>query len=237
MRQAYLDIERGKLEFNEKLEQGDVSFLGDLRRSWVYHDFGLEGVPLTRRRIHRVLEHEDLSDKFAEKQIDLLIDRFDGAVADLLANTPEYPIDVDWLKQMHTELCAPLEDAKGGRYRQRDSSPGVYYLDIVPASSVSYHFRKLIDEFEGADSDRHPVEAASEFHWKFMEVFPFDEHTGMVGRLATNAFLMHYQYPPAIIHETDRDAYFAALEAHPEELTDVLATAITNTIDAAKQLP
>jgi Fic family protein len=66
-----------------------------------------------------------------------------------------------------------------------------------------------------------------------MRCFPFDEKTGMVGRLLMNAVLIRGGYPPAIIHQMDRQTYFAALDGRREELIPVIVDAIRATIECA----
>lgn len=55
--------------------------------------------------------------------------------------------------------------------------------------------------------------AAAYFHAKFENIHPFADGNGRVGRLAMNYLLVLHGHPPVVIHEEDRKAYYAALEA------------------------
>jgi Fic family protein len=62
------------------------------------------------------------------------------------------------------------------------------------------------------DKDINPILFASQFHYKFIRIHPFDDGNGRLARLLMNFILMQFGYPPAIIKTGDKDNYFAALE-------------------------
>ena len=136
------------------------------------------------------------------------------------------------VEAQHAARCEDGEE-EAGRYRKRDTSPGVYNLDVVPSQSISYHFRKFLDVYESELLDAHPVRAAALAHWELMKVFPFDERTGLVARLMMNAILIRHDYPPAVIHASDRQTYFAALNGHKVDMIPVVVEAVSSTISAA----
>jgi Fic family protein len=141
-------------------------------------------------------------------------------------------IDMEFIKDLHEKLCEDGCEC-AGRYRKRDTSPGVYHLDVVPQGSISYYFHRLIDMWNEELQHINPIRAAAIMHWEFMRCFPFDEKTGMVGRLLMNAVLIRGGYPPAIIHQMERQTYFGALDGRREALIPVLVDAIRATIECA----
>lgn len=60
--------------------------------------------------------------------------------------------------------------------------------------------------------DTIPVLFATEFHYRFIRIHPFDDGNGRIARLVMNFILMHFGYPPAIIKTEDKNSYFAALQ-------------------------
>ena len=60
--------------------------------------------------------------------------------------------------------------------------------------------------------DIHPVEFATEFHYRFIRIHPFDDGNGRISRLLMNFILMQKGYPPAIIKTEDKTAYYNALQ-------------------------
>lgn len=53
---------------------------------------------------------------------------------------------------------------------------------------------------------------ASEFHYKFIRIQPFDDGNGRIARLLMNFILMQYGFPPAIIKTEDKENYYSVLE-------------------------
>lgn len=235
MNLAYLEIDYNRSAYDAMPKAMRDAFIEKMLISWLYHEHALEGVVLTQQDIHRALTHRPCRN-YCDGRIQQSQQLLHSALIDLL-NAPKdrgQSVSLEWLKQIHTALC-PDQSEQAGRYRKRDTSPGVYNLDVVPCSSISYYLRKFIDLYEDTYKGYHPVRAAAMTHWEFMKVFPFDERTGLVGRLLLNYILISNDYPPAIIHANDRHVYFQALNNHANDLIPVIVESIKSTIQAAEQ--
>jgi Fic family protein len=57
----------------------------------------------------------------------------------------------------------------------------------------------------------HPSVLAAFFHHRFVEIHPFDDGNGRLGRILMNLVLMQHGFPPAIIKLKERTDYYAAL--------------------------
>lgn len=233
MNLTYLEIDHQRSHYDRLTGSARDAFMDRLVFSWLYHDHALEGVVLTDRDIWRALSGQPvrnycdgLIQKSLLRQREIALSFFDPA-------TRPDELSMDYIKELHGRLCDDGDDA-AGRYRKRDTSPGVYNLSVVPQASISYYFRKFMDTYEDELRNYHPVRAAAIAHWEFMKVFPFDEKSGIVGRLMMNYLLVRAGYPPAIIHAHDRHHYFAALDGHRTDLVPVVVDAITAAIEAAR---
>ncbi len=60
-------------------------------------------------------------------------------------------------------------------------------------------------------SEINPILLASEFHYRFIRIHPFDDGNGRTARILMNFILMQFGYPPVIIKTDDKENYFAAL--------------------------
>ncbi|MEC9397982.1 MAG: Fic family protein [Myxococcota bacterium] len=233
MNLAYLEIDYHRSAYDSMPEQLRAAFMDRLVISWLYHEHALEGVVLEEEDIWRALNNQPCR-SYCDRQIHKQIRRMYALFHQILEEAgSQEPITLEWLKDTHTALCDASDEA-AGRYRKRDTSPGVYNLDVVPSNSISYYFRKFIDIYNEELIGSHPVRAAAIAHWEFMKVFPFDERTGLVGRLMLNAILIRNDYPPAIIHANDRHTYFAALSGHRTDVIPTVVEAVSATIEAVE---
>lgn len=232
MNLTYLEIDHQRSTYHSLTQSAQNSFMERLVLSWLYHDHALDGVVLTPGDLDRALNGMPARN-YCEGMVLHSLRALKDTI-DFVHKSAERgdELTIDWLREVHIRLC-PDTDETAGRYRKRDTSPGVYHLDVAPANSISYHFHKFVDTFHQELSATHPVRQAGMAHHDFMRVFPFDERTGMVGRLMLNFILLKNNFPPAIIHATDRHLYFGALNGHRSDLVPVVADAVRSTISAA----
>lgn len=230
---TYLEIDQARADYTALPDEVRREFDDRLMQSWLYHDHMLEGVVLTESDITRALTGRPCRN-YCDGLIHKSLRRMKAAIHQLeddAANGVE--LSLDWLKDLHRHMC-DADDEKAGRYRQRDTSPGVYHLDVVASKSISYYFHRFLEEWDDELSKVHPIRAAAMAHWEFMRVFPFDDRTGIVGRLMMNYILIKNFYPPAVIHATDRHHYFDALNGHRTDMVPVVVEAMKGTIIAAR---
>lgn len=233
MNLTYLEVDHQRSDYDCLTGATRHQFMERLAVSWIYHDHALEGVVLSETELRRALDNapvrnfvESQTQKSLQRQLKLIHFLFEAA-------RERREISIEFIRELHVRLCEP-GDENAGRYRKRDTSPGVYNLNIVPAASISYYFRKFIDMWELELKDLHPIRAAAIAHHEFMRVFPFDERSGMVGRMLMNYILISNGYPPAVIHALDRHTYFSALDGYRTDLIPVLIDAVSSTINAAR---
>lgn len=74
--------------------------------------------------------------------------------------------------------------------------------------------KELIDWYKSSleKEDVEPILLASEFHYKFIRIHPFDDGNGRTARLLMNFILMKFGYPPVIIKTEDKGNYFNVLQ-------------------------
>lgn len=117
-----------------------------------------------------------------------------------------------------------------GEYKKHDYVTGSAEIG-ASADEVSEEMNELLCEMDEID-DKNALTAAAYFHVKFENIHPFADGNGRTGRLAMNYFLLSHSHPPIVIHEEDRKAYYAALEAwdNAQELNAMLAFLKAQTI-------
>ncbi len=234
MNLTYLEIDNQRAVYNTLIEAPpELEFVDALLFSWLFHDHSIEGVVLDPEAIRRALTNRP-SRNYKDRQIKHSLNRQREIAMSMLDGTRKNDkIDLLWLREIHMLLSTPNSE-NAGRYRTRDTTPGVYNLKCVKGSTVSYHLQKLFDSVEDIIENEHPIRAAAKIHWEFMQIFPFDEYSGFVGRLLMNQILTQAGYPPAIFHQMDRQNYFDALDTKSSRLIPVVLEGIKSTLDAAQ---
>lgn len=96
--------------------------------------------------------------------------------------------------------------------------------------------RDLIDWFrnETESANFNPVLVASEFHYKFIRIHPFDDGNGRTARILMNFILLQYGFPPVIIKTDDKLSYFSVLRQADagiiEAFIDYIAKNLVNSL-------
>lgn len=196
--------------------------LNGYRIAFAYHSGKLENAQITYHDTREIFEHDgvsaytgDLRTLFeirnAREAYELLLDAFRERRA----------LDEALLKAFQFRLTQNTYDA---RRRQPGERPGEYkHHDFVtgqaeigaPPEDVPEEVAELLAELADFPPDQ-ALTAAAYFHAKLENIHPFADGNGRTGRLAMNYLLLLHGHPPIVVHEEDRRAYYAALEAWDE---------------------
>ena len=132
------------------------------------------------------------------------------------------PLSIDLIRTVHRTLTEGTYDER--RYIVNGERPGEFKKhDYVtgknevgsPPDEVENDLAELIDEINTIGR-KAPLKAGAYFHARFENIHPFADGNGRVGRTLLNYWLMINDYPPMIIYEEDRRAYYDALQAYDE---------------------
>jgi Fic family protein len=130
------------------------------------------------------------------------------------------PLSVELIKEIHAALTGGTYDER--RYVEKGERPGEFKRhDYVTGreevgsapEDVEQDLADLLDEladYEGRDVTK----VAAYCHARFEYIHPFADGNGRVGRTLLNYYLMCHDYPPTIIYDEDKAAYYQALEAY-----------------------
>ena len=122
------------------------------------------------------------------------------------------------VKQFHRALAGHTYDQTRYDLGER---PGAYKVHNFvtgrhdtgsSAVEVTEEMQELLSELTEIPKP-HILTAAAYYHVRFESIHPFADGNGHCGRLTMNYYLLAGGHPPVIVHEDDREAYYAALEA------------------------
>ena len=111
---------------------------------------------------------------------------------------------------IHKMILKKIDDTNAGRLR---NTP----VRISGSTTILPNPLKvpeLIDEFIYwlQSTKDHPVQVATDAHYKLVTIHPFVDGNGRTARLLMNFILIQAGFPPAIIKKEERNRYLTALE-------------------------
>jgi Fic family protein len=233
-------------------------FLERFEMSWIYHDAALEGTVYTQQELVSALFPERSAMDPAMIPVVLEV-RNHKAACDYLreeaaaTGKKQAPITLTTIKRIHDLLCGSTPEALATRatierrdrtekelakerersgYRKDMPLHRTYFHEIAQPAKIQPGLEKLVDYTASAEfREFHPIKQAAVVQHRFMQVFPFTENSGKVGRMLTNLVLLRHGYMPAIIHSIDRQRYYESLRGAEGLFRSLLMDAIENSLD------
>lgn len=86
------------------------------------------------------------------------------------------------------------------------------------------------------DKNLNPILLASNFHYKFIRIHPFDDGNGRTARILMNFILMQFGFPPVIIKTEDKYNYFSALQQADSGIIEPLINYISENLNRSLEL-
>jgi len=84
-------------------------------------------------------------------------------------------------------------------------------IDFAPPDQVQIEMQALLDEYE-RQQEAHPIIRATWLHHQFINIHPFADGNGRVGRALTLLVLLQAHYAPLVVDRRQRGEYIAAIE-------------------------
>ncbi|NTW34354.1 MAG: Fic family protein [Bacteroidetes bacterium] len=103
---------------------------------------------------------------------------------------------------------------KVGEYKEHPNSVRLKtgeIFDFASPEETPRLMKELMDWYK-KNINEHPVILASEMHYRFIRIHPFDDGNGRIARLIVNYILMKNDYPPVIVKSIEKEKYFTALQ-------------------------
>lgn len=240
MRQRFLELDDRSEDVKETLAAGPgglPAFQDSYDICWIYHENGLEGVVLTYPEIKSAVDKRVVSDVSLLPTYEVV--KAQKACIDLIrekALNKRFVVTIPFLQELHGMLLDEDEQDEKGEYRKDIPIHRTYFHEIAHPAKIQQSLQKVLDTLKaGTADDTHPIELAANVHHRFMRVFPFSEHSGMIGRLLFNFVLMRYGYLPAIIHSADRQRYYEALRNPERDFRQFVAETMENSLENAER--
>ncbi len=170
----------------------------------------MEGITATRRQTLIVMDAMRINESVGRGEVEirnaLMADEFVHEAA-----LKGQSVNEQFIREVNRFLLRELRDDAGTFRKGRVELPGAPF-EPPDAGDVPALVRELCDLFPFGESI-HPVMQASWLHAQFTLIHPFNDANGRGGRLLQDWALMRRGLLPVGIPPSQRDDYYAALEA------------------------
>lgn len=211
----------GKLS-KELLQKIDYKF----RLDWNYYSNRMEGGTLTKDETRSVMVGNITVDGKPMKDI-MEMNGHDEVVRSILSmGKGDLRLSEKRIKDIHRSIIKNDDDSDTdqpiGDWKTRNNEIINYKkekISFTPPAEVANAIHVLLDK-TNADLDafyankpkaKHPLQIAADFHIGFVSIHPFFDGNGRSARILMNLILVACGYPPVIIDEIAKKAYYQYL--------------------------
>ena len=215
MREMKLRIDNLK-KLYDSLKEGkesllDIVFESELPES-VYNSNAIENSTLTIAETEKILMELEVSRNVSVREV------FE---AKNLARVFEYikdrvsakDIDKELILLLHKMLISNIDERIAGRFRRQNEYVRVGAHIAVAPEHVEARINAALLEYSGNHS-AHFLDKIALFHLDFEQIHPFIDGNGRIGRVLINYQLMQLGFPPAIIRDKEKAAYYASFKEY-----------------------
>jgi Fic family protein len=240
MRTRYVDFDDRHEDLAERMRAAPriaEDFLRKWEVSWLFHENALEGVVYTSQELELGLENQPIADA-----------TFVGALRDVRnhkaaldfcraeARNKKLKLSLTTLKKLYELLTAGIEGRNAAEWRKDMPLHRSYFHEISQPAKILAGLQKVFEGTETAEfRNAHAIQRAARLHHGLMQVFPYTDNSGRIGRLFSNMILFQAGYLPVIVHATDRQRYYESLRQPEAALREVTMDAIGNGLDHAEK--
>jgi Fic family protein len=241
MRSRYVDIDDRMDDLADRMRADPdlaTDFYEKYELSWLYHENALEGVVYSPQELATALAGPTLTDATFVSALQEI--RNHKTALDLVrseAATKKLKVNLTLVRKLYDTLCAGMEAKAAQDYRKDMPLHRAYFHEIAQPPKIQPLLARLFETCEGADfKNAHPIQRGAKLHHAFMQIFPFTENSGRIGRLLANLMVFNAGYRlPCIIHATDRQRYYDSLRLPEATLRDLTLEAFENALAQAEK--
>lgn len=234
--------EKLKMKIENLTEEEQIAFMEICAQAYIFHDSALEGMVVSADEISSVFL-SDTDPQYIRSRVLQEIRNHRKKIHDIVQNSIRFrhsnaiyrsaEVKMEYILATHEELYEGVPKRFPGKTRSTMPLHLSYFHELSKPKQIKEKLIELCSKTSDPEfRAQHPVNQAVLFHFNFMQIFPFLEGTGKVGRLFMNNFLLQGGYELAIIHSSERQLYYETLKDGLESLRLLVLDSIESTLDS-----
>lgn len=234
--------EQLRMEVDTLMPEEQHTFNEICAQAYIFHDSALEGLVVSGDEISSVFS-SDTDAQYIRSRVLQEIRNHRKKLHDIINhaakvrhNSTVYrsaEVTIENIMATHEGLFANVPRKEPGQLRTQIPLHVAYFHELCDPPKIKERLLKLCEKTRDPEfRAQHPINQAVLFHFHFMQIFPFMDGCGKVGRLFMNSFLLQGGYELAIIHGSERQQYYETLKEGPEALRLLLLDSIDSALDS-----
>lgn len=185
-------------------EDNDIDFMV----KFIFNSNAIEGSTNSLKDTRKMLKEEKVP---RGKRLRDIYEAVNTEDAYRFVKNYEKDLSRKFILRLHEILMHRLRDDAG---IFRDKPVKITGTEFIPPrpEDVEHEVRRFLSFYKFIKKKYHPIEQAALAHIKFVQLHPFGDGNGRVGRLILNFILMKNNYYPIVIGKKDQQEYYRLLE-------------------------
>lgn len=125
---------------------------------------------------------------------------------------PIQPLTIDMILLLHKMLITNIRDDVAGRFRKDNEMVRVGDHIGLPPEFIEQRIQEILISYN-SEIQTPFIHRIAQLHTEFESVHPFIDGNGRIGRVINNYLLIREGFPPIIVRNKEKDAYYSALRS------------------------
>lgn len=199
LKEQYDSLRPGKDSLLTLLDEAEIS-------EAVYNSNAIENSTLTLKETEQILLEMEVERGVSVREV-FEAKNLARVVSFVRDKAKATDLDVNMILLLHTMLIGGIDDKIAGRFRQT----GEYVRVGTHVAPAPERIEKMIAELMtlySSDQSSYFVDKIALFHLDFETIHPFNDGNGRIGRVLINYHLQRLGFPPLIIRNKEKAAYY-----------------------------
>lgn len=128
---------------------------------------------------------------------------------------PRQPLTIDMLLLLHKMLLSNIREEVSGRFRKEGEMVRVGNHIGLPPEFIEKRLQEVLINYH-SEIEIPIIHRVARLHTEFENIHPFIDGNGRIGRVLNNYLLIREGFPPIIVRNKEKDAYYSALRLYDD---------------------